>query len=161
MTTPAEFMPEARLRALGLELPVPPRPGGAYSPAVLVGDLLFLSGQFPIEHGALRFTGQIGGELTVAQGRAAAQLAALNVLAQIHAALGGFDRLVRLARVEGHVASAPGWNQAPAVLDAASSLFTTVLGERGVHVRSAFTPSRLPLDLAVELVVTAVVRPPP
>ncbi len=161
MTLPAETTPEARLRELGLVLPAPPRPGGAYSPAVLAGNLLFLSGQFPIEHGVPRFTGQVGATLTVAQGREAAQLAALNVLAQIRAALGGFDRLLHLARVEGHVASAPGWNQAPRVLDAASELFTTVLGARGVHARTAFTPSRLPLDLAVELVVTAVVRPAP
>lgn len=150
---------EQRLHQLGLTLPTPPRAGGAYAPAVVVGNLLFVSAQFPIVQGALRHTGQVGSTLTVAEGRAAAQLAALNVLAQIQAALGGFDRLVQLARVEGHVACAPGFREVPHVLDAASAVFNDVLGPRGVHARSAFTPERLPLDLAVELVVTAVVLP--
>lgn len=149
---------EARLDKLGLRLPAPPKPAGNYQPWRIAGDLLFLSGQFPIENGQLRHTGQVGTDLTEAEGYAAARLAALNVLAQIHAALGGFDRLETLARVEGHVASAPGWLNAPRVLDGASDLFIAVLGERGHHTRTAFTPERLPLNLAVELVVTAVIR---
>ncbi len=145
---------EARLDELGLRLPAPPKPAGNYQPWRIAGDLLFLSGQFPIENGQLRHTGQVGADLTEAEGYAAARLAALNVLA----ALGGFDRLETLARVEGHVASAPGWLNAPRVLDGASDLFIAVLGERGHHTRTAFTPDRLPLNLAVELVVTAVIR---
>ena len=77
------------------------------------------------------------------------------MLAQIHAALGGFDRLKTLLRVEGHIASAPGWNNAPKVLDAASDLFATVLRECGRHTRTAFTPPLLPLNSTLELVVTA------
>jgi enamine deaminase RidA (YjgF/YER057c/UK114 family) len=149
---------EQRLRELGLELPNPPQPAGNYRPWIVSGNFLFLSGQFPIESGQLRYTGRVGAELTEAQGREAAQLAALNVLAQIRVALNGFDRLVRLLRVEGHVASAPGWSSAPKVLDGASDLFVNVLGERGYHTRTAFTPARLPLDLTVELVVTLQVQ---
>ncbi|MDP3071404.1 MAG: RidA family protein [Opitutaceae bacterium] len=152
---------ESRLHQLGLRLPEPPKPAGNYQPWRIAGNLLFLSGQFPIEHGELRHTGQIGADLTEAEGYAAARLAALNTLAQIHSALGGFDRLESLARVEGHVAAAPGWLNAPRVLDGASDLFVAVLGERGWHTRAAFTPARLPLNLAVELVVTAVIHPPP
>jgi enamine deaminase RidA (YjgF/YER057c/UK114 family) len=88
-------------------------------------------------------------------------LAALNVLAQIKAALGGFDRLVSLVRVEGFVSSAPGWTNQPRVLDHASNLFAAVLGERGIHARSAIGTSQLPLNASVELVVTAAVAAPP
>ncbi len=149
---------EARLQELGLPLPTPPKPAGNYQPWLITGNLLFLSGQFPIENGQLRYTGQVGAELAEVDGCAAARLAALNVLAQIQSALDGFDRLETLARMEGHVASAPGWLNAPRVLDGASDLFVAVLGERGHHTRTAFTPARLPLNLAVELVVTAVIR---
>jgi enamine deaminase RidA (YjgF/YER057c/UK114 family) len=150
---------ETRLRELGLRLPDPPRPAGNYRPWLIANNLLFISAQFPIENGELRFTGQICAEVTEEQGYAAARLAALNVLAQIQAALGTFDRLETLARVEGHVASAPGWFNAPKVLDGASDLFVAALGQRGHHTRAAFTPARLPLNLTIELVVTAVIRP--
>ena len=149
---------EGRLKELGLTLPNPPRPAGNYQPWISSGNLLFLSGQFPIENGASRYVGRVGAELSEGDGYAAARLAASNVLAQIQAALGGFDRLDHLVRVEGHVASAPGWNNAPKVLDGASDLFASVLGERGRHTRTAFTPAQLPLNLAVELVVVATVK---
>jgi enamine deaminase RidA (YjgF/YER057c/UK114 family) len=149
---------EQRPKELGLTLPNPPKPAGNYQPWILAGELLYLSGQFPIENGAPRYTGRIGAELTEAEGYAAARLAALNVLAQIQAALGGFERLDHLVRVEGHIASAPGWNNAPKVLDGASDLFVSVLGEPGHHTRTAFTPAQLPLNLAIELVVVAAVK---
>ncbi|MCC7373489.1 MAG: RidA family protein [Verrucomicrobiales bacterium] len=149
---------DQQLRDLGLTLPAPPRPAGQYQPWIIAGNLLFLSGQFPIENGELRFTGRVGHELTEAQGHQAARLSALNVLAQLRSALNGFDRLETLARVEGHIASAPDWNNAPGVLDGASDLFNAVLRERGRHTRTAFTPPHLPYNLAIELVVTAVIR---
>ena len=149
---------EQRLKELGLTLPIPPKPAGNYQPWIRSGNLLFLSGQFPIENGALRYVGRVGAELSEADGYAAARFAALNVLAQIQAALGNFDRLESLVRVEGHIASAPGWNNAPKVLDGASDLFASVLGERARHARSAFTPAQLPLNLAIEIVVVAAVK---
>ena len=151
---------EIQLEKMGLVLPPAPQPAGNYQAAIRSGNLLFLSGQFPIENGQLRYTGRVGAELSEADGYAAARLAALNVLAQIHAALGGFDNLDTLLRVEGHVASAPGWNNAPKVLNGASDLFAQVLGDRGRHTRTAFTPPGLPWNLAVELVVTAAIKPP-
>ena len=149
----------SRLRELGIILPRPPQPAGNYSATVRVGNSLFLSGQFPIENGELKYTGRVGAELSEADGYAAAHLAALNVLAQIDASLGSLDRVDRLLRVEGHVASAPGWYNAPKVLDGASDLFASVLGERGRHTRAAFTPAQLPLNLSIELVVTVAVTP--
>jgi len=146
---------EERLKELGIELPSPPPSAGNYEPWILAGNLLFISGQFPIENGQPRYTGPVGTMLTEKQGYAAARLTALNVLAQIRAALGGFDRLESLVRVEGHIASASNWNNPPKVLDGASDLFLSVLGERGKHTRTAFVPTRLPLNLSIELVVTA------
>jgi enamine deaminase RidA (YjgF/YER057c/UK114 family) len=102
---------ETRLAKLGLALPKPTKPVGNYQPWILSGNLLYLSGQFPIQDGKLIYTGRVGAERTEADGYAAARLASLNVLAQIHAALGGFDRLKTLLRVEGHIASAPGLEQ--------------------------------------------------
>jgi enamine deaminase RidA (YjgF/YER057c/UK114 family) len=149
---------DLKLEDLGIKLPPAPKPAGNYSAFVRAGNLLFLSGQFSIEDGAPRYNGRVGAELSEEQGYAAARLAALNVLAQIRAALGGFDQLKHLVRVEGHVASAPGWHNTPLVLDGASDLFVAVLGERGRHARTAFNPSCLPWNLAVELVVTAAVK---
>src|SRR5262245_21888925 len=148
---------EQRLTELGIELPQAPAPAGNYQPWVFAGNLLFLSGQLPILNGKPQFTGQVGADLTEEQGYAAARLSALNVLAQIRLALGGFERLEGLVHVEGHVASAAGWNNVPKVLNGASDLFMSVLGERGNHTRSAFSPPRLPLNFAVELVVTALI----
>src|SRR5688572_22678250 len=99
---------EEQLEKMGLVLPPAPQPAGNYQAAIRSGRLLFLSGQFPVENGQLRYTGRVGAELSEADGYAAARLAALNVLAQIRAALGGFEQLDTLLRVEGHVASAPG-----------------------------------------------------
>jgi enamine deaminase RidA (YjgF/YER057c/UK114 family) len=150
---------EQRLKELGLTLPNPPKPAGNYQSWILSGHLLYLSGQFPIENGVPRYVGRVGAELSEEDGYAAALLAALNVLAQIQAALGNLDQLEHLVLVEGHIASAPGWNNAPKVLDGASDLFASVLGERGRHIRTAFTPAQLPLNLAIELVVVAAVKP--
>ena len=149
---------EQRLAKLGFELPEAPRALGSYRPAVLAGGLLFISGQLPMSNGKLAYIGRVGAELSEADGRAAAQLAALNVLAQIHAALGGFDRLLTLLRVEGHVSSAPGYFDQPRVIDAASELFSEVLGDKGAHTRAAFAPPALPRNAAIELVVIAAVE---
>lgn len=150
---------EQRLAKLGLQLPTPPRAVGSYRPAVLADGLLFISGQIPFSNGELKYRGRVGAELSEAEGEAAARLAALNVLAQINAALSGFERLVSLLRVEGHVSSAPGYFDQPRVLNAASDLFSEVLGEKGVHTRAAFAAAQLPLNASIELVVTAAASP--
>ncbi|MDJ0949279.1 MAG: RidA family protein [Alphaproteobacteria bacterium] len=148
----------ARLKALNLTLPVPPQPAGAYTSAIRANGILYLSGQFPIADGKPRYEGRVGAELSEEEGHAAARLAALNVLAQIDRALGGFEALVTIARVEGHVSSAPGWFNHPVVLDGASELFKAVLDERAGHTRSAMSHHQLPWNLPVELVVTAAVQ---
>jgi enamine deaminase RidA (YjgF/YER057c/UK114 family) len=142
----------------GHALPPAPKPAGNYAATVRAGNFLFVSGQFSTEDGAPKYRGRVGAELSQADGYAAARLAALNALAHIQEALGSLDHLEQLVRVEGHVASAPGWGNAPKVLDGASDLFVEALGERGRHTRSAFTPTQLPMNHVVELVVTATVK---
>jgi enamine deaminase RidA (YjgF/YER057c/UK114 family) len=146
---------DARLSELGIVLPEPPAAAGAYQPVVYRGNFGFVSGQFPFRQGRLAYAGRVGAELTHDHGRERAAIASLNVLAQVRAALGGWQRFGGLCRVEGHVASGPEFLKQPAVLDGASELFVRALGrELGAHARTAFHASRLPLDAPVELVVT-------
>lgn len=147
-----------RLAARGLVLPPPPQPLGSYTPVSQAGDLLFISGQLPLQDGKVVWQGQIGNDLTVEQGKRAAELAALNVLAQIHHHLGGFERLDHIVRVDGHIASAPGWFGQPAVLDGASDLFADVLGEKAGHARTISSHFQQPANAAVIVVVIAQVR---
>lgn len=135
-------------------LPAPPAPVGGYAAVVVRHGIGFVSGQFPIRDGALAFKGRVGLELTPDQGMEACKIAALNVLAQIHAATDGFASLDGLLRLDGHVASADGFDAQPAILDAASGILTDYLGDKGTHARAAFAHRRLPLDAAVELCVT-------
>ncbi len=146
---------DRRLTELGIELPAAPQPLGAYRAVVQAGSLLFLSGQLPIKNGALQFKGRVGAELSLDEGRAAAELTALNALAQIRHFLGGFDRLRQIVRLEGHVASAPDFFDQPKVLDGASDLLSRILGDRAGHARTAFGPASLPANAAIELVVIA------
>ncbi|MEQ6438207.1 RidA family protein [Comamonas sp. w2-DMI] len=147
-----------RLAARGLALPTPPRPLGRYTAVSQAGDLLFISGQLPLADGKIVWQGQVGRELSTEEGRHAAELAALNVLAQIHAHLGGFERLDHIVRLEGNVASAEGWFQQPAVIDGASELFADVLGDKAGHARTISSPSQLTANAAVILVVIAQMR---
>lgn len=148
---------ESRLAQLGFVLPSAPPAAGKYAPSMSAHGLLFISGQMPLREGRLEFPGRVGMELSEADGGAAARLAALNVLAQIHAALHGFDRLISLLRVDGYVSSSPGWGDQPRVLDSASQLFLDALGEKGRHARTAFAVPQLPFNASIELVVTAAV----
>lgn len=150
---------ESKLAARGLTLPSPPQPLGSYTAVSQAGDLLFISGQLPLRDGKVVWQGQVGQDLTVEQGKQAAELAALNVLAQINAHLGGFERLDHIVRVEGYVTSAPGMVSQPAVIDGASDLFADVLGERAGHARAVYSQSQQPANAAVILVVIAQVKP--
>ncbi|WP_137924912.1 RidA family protein [Cupriavidus sp. 2SB] len=150
---------ESKLSALNLQLPTPPTPLGSYTAVSRAGDLLFISGQLPLQNGKVVWQGQVGKDLTVEEGKQAAQMAALNVLAQIRAYLGGFDRLDHIVRLEGHVTSAPGCFDQPAVLDGASDLFASVLEEKAGHARAAYSQTQQPGNAAVILVVIAQIKP--
>ncbi|HEJ6323353.1 TPA: RidA family protein, partial [Pseudomonas aeruginosa] len=107
--------------------------GGAYQPVVLHAGIAYVSGQLPRQHGELRWTGKVGSELDLEQARQAARLCAARCLQALEEALGGLQRVERLLKVTGYVASAAGFVQQPAVIDAASEYFDEVLGARGGH----------------------------
>ncbi len=142
---------EARLTELGITLPLAPKPVATYIPAVRVGDLLFLSGTGPFKDGAIVYAGKLGEDLTVEQGYEAARLTLLNALAMVRQELGTLDRVTRVVRLTGHVASAEGFTQQPAVINGASDLLVQIFGEAGRHARLALGAAELPLNMAIEL----------
>lgn len=144
----------ARLAELGLALPPVVTPVGSYTPALKVGDLVYTSGQLPVVDGELRLRGKVAqgaeGDVTPEQATAAARQCALNALAAIDAHV-GIDRIVRVVKVVGFVASAPGFTGQPGVLNGASELLGEIFGEAGVHTRSAVGVAELPLGAPVEV----------
>ena len=143
---------EKRLKELNIELPPPPRPAGNYVPAVLTGNLLFLSGVGPRHADGSMITGKVGGELDIEQGYAAARLVALNMLANIRQAVGSLDRIGRVVKVLGMVNCTPEFDAMPKVINGFSDLFVEVLGEQhGRGARSAVGMVALPGQIAVEV----------
>ncbi len=142
---------EARLQSLGIVLPAAPNPVANYVPSCLVGNLLFISGQISRAADGTVTKGRLGADLTVDQGRAAARLSALNVLAQAKAAVGALDRIVHVIRLTGFVNAAPDFADHPQVVNGASDLMVEVLGDKGRHARVAVGVSSLPMGCAVEV----------
>ena len=146
---------EERLAALGLGLPEPPAPAGAYVPAKRSGNLIFVAGQLPMSADELKSVGRLGADVSFAEGYEAAKLCALNALSVLKAAAGSLEAVVQLVRVEGFVRSAEGFTDQPKVINGASELFAQVLGDRGSHARLAIGANELPLGASVELSVIA------
>ena len=149
---------DAKLAELGITLPPAPKPVATYIPAVRVGDLIFLSGTGPFKDGQIAFAGKLGRDLTVEQGYEAARLTLLNALAMVRQELGTLDRVVRIVRLTGHVASAEGFTQQPAVINGASDLLVRIFGEAGRHARLALGAAELPLNMCIELELILQVR---
>jgi len=144
-----------RLRDLGIQLPTPPQPAGAYTRSVRSGNQIFVSGQLPLADGEMAFCGPVGDAgLSVEDGAAAARLCALNALSILNADAGGLDGL-RILRMTGYVATAGDFTGQAQVMNGASELMAAVLGEPRIHARVAVGVQRLPLDAAVELEVIA------
>ena len=143
-----------RLLSHGYVLPAPAPPIGLYEPYRLDRGTGYLAGQMPWQNGEYAWCGRVGSELTPEQGRRAAVITALNVLAGVQRALGGFERLRGLLRVDGYVASSSDFVEQPYVLDAASEILLLALGERGKHARTAHAPERMPKNTSVKLVAT-------
>lgn len=143
-----------RLAELGIELPSVAVPAGAYVPAVVDGHLVFTAGQIPFVDGALPATGKVGSGDGLVDPEVAKDLArtcALNGLAAVADVLGSLDRVTRIVKVTGFVASAPGFNGQPGVINGASEVLGDVFGEAGRHARSAVGVAELPLDAPVEV----------
>jgi enamine deaminase RidA (YjgF/YER057c/UK114 family) len=142
---------EATLDRLGLSLPAAPAPAANYVPFVDAGGLLHVSGQISqAEDGAL-ILGQLGENLDVAAGKVAAERCALSIIAQVKAAVGDLDRVVRFVKLGVFVNSATGFTQQPEVANGASDLLVAVFGEKGRHARSAVGVPALPRGVAVEI----------
>ena len=142
---------EQRLKDLGIELPRPPTPLGAYVEAVQSGNLLFLSGTLPVEGGVPKFLGRIGGELSIDDGRRATRLAALNALALAKAHLGSLDKVTRVVRLGVALVTTPEFREHPKVADAASELLVSVFGADKVSTRLVYGMASLPVGVCVVL----------
>jgi enamine deaminase RidA (YjgF/YER057c/UK114 family) len=140
----------ARLGELGIELPEVAKPLASYVPAVRSGNLVYTAGQLPTQAGKLAAAGKIGADVTPEEGKALARICALNALAAVDS-LVGIDAVTQVVKVVGFVASAPGFNGQPGVVNGASDLLAEVFGDRGSHARSAVGVSELPLDAPVEV----------
>jgi len=147
-----------RLAALGLTLPPVTAPAAAYVPAVRTGSYIYVSGQVPVADGKIAATGKVGAEVSTEDAAGLARICALSALAAAADAAGGLENISRIVKVVGFVASAPGFNGQPQVINGASELLIEVLGEDGRHARSAVGVAELPLNVPVEVELIAEVR---
>jgi enamine deaminase RidA (YjgF/YER057c/UK114 family) len=143
---------DRRLEELGISIPrASPSPAGTYVPAVISGNQVFTAGQLPFVDGTLPFTGKVGAEVTPEDARACAERSALNALSAVAEVLGSLDRVTRIVKVVGFVASDPSFTAQPGVINGASEVLGAIFGEAGVHARSAVGVAVLPLDSPVEV----------
>ena len=151
----------ARLAELGIDIPDVAAPVAAYVPAVIHGDLVFSSGQLPFISGALPATGKVGeghGLVPASDAKDYARTAALNALAAVKSVIGDLDRVTRIVKVVGFVASDPSFSGQPGVINGASEVLGEIFGDAGIHARSAVGVAVLPLDSPVEVEITVAFR---
>jgi enamine deaminase RidA (YjgF/YER057c/UK114 family) len=142
----------ARLKEMGISLPQAAAPAANYVPYVIAGNVLHISGQLPLEDGKIAVTGHLGRNVDVAAGQRAAELCAINILAQASAALGGdLGRIKRVVKLNGFVASVPEFVEQHLVINGASNLIANILGDAGKHARAAVGMAALPMNAAVEI----------
>lgn len=142
---------EQKLADLGITLPTPVAPLANYVPVVRTGTLLFVSGQLSIDGAGTLITGKLGGGVEIETGRNAARQCAINILAQVKAAVGDLEKVVRVVKLVGFVNSTPDFVDQPKVMNGCSDLLVEVLGDKGRHARSAVGIAALPFDAAVEV----------
>jgi enamine deaminase RidA (YjgF/YER057c/UK114 family) len=142
---------EDRLRELGHTLPEPPTPKGVYVTAVEANGMLYTAGSSCFEEGRIKYEGKLGSDLTIEQGRDAAQCTMLNLLSVVKQQIDDLDKIERVVKVVGFIASAPGFGNQPEVLNGASELLGEVLGERGKHARSVVGVNELPMNTPIEI----------
>lgn len=145
---------ETKLAELGITLPTPAAPIANYVPAVRAGNLLFVSGQVCLgSDGKMSelHKGKLGAEISLEEGQSAARLCAINVLAQVKAALNDLDKVRRCVRLGGFINALPTFAQIPLVMNGASDLIVAALGDKGRHARTTVGVAELPFDAAVEV----------
>ena len=143
-------MIEEKLKTLEITLPTPPTPAGSYVPAIKTGNLLFISGQIPMENGKLIFTGKVTDD-NMETAKKSAKMCAINLLAQMKRELGSLDKVTKIVRISGFVNSDPEFYQHPKIINAASDLFFEIFGDKGKHSRIAVGVSCLPLNSMTEI----------
>ncbi|WP_306120130.1 MULTISPECIES: RidA family protein [unclassified Roseitalea] len=151
-------MHEERLKSLGINLPDPASPSFNYVPVTVHRGVAYVSGQVPKVDGEVRVFGKVGAEVDLETAQGEARVCVLQGLACLRAELGSLDRIERILKINGYVASAPGFNGQPSVLDAASDLLGEIFGAAGRHARAAVGVAELPRDCAVEIEMTVAVR---
>jgi len=141
---------EEKIKSIGIKLPNPPSPAGSYIPVVKSGNLLYVSGQNPMEDGKVAFTGKVS-DTNIETAQKSARICAINILAQLKKELGDLEKISRIVRLSGFVNSVPEFTQQPKVINAASDLFYEIFGESGKHSRIAVGVSSLPLNSMTEI----------
>jgi len=141
---------EEKIKSIGIKLPIPPNPAGSYIPVVKSGNLLFVSGQIPMEDGKVAFTGKVS-DANIETAQKSARMCAINILAQLKKELGDLEKISKIVRLSGFVNSVPEFTQQPKVINAASDLLYEIFGECGKHSRIAVGVSSLPLNSMTEI----------
>jgi enamine deaminase RidA (YjgF/YER057c/UK114 family) len=148
-------MIEEKILALGIELPNAPQSAGSYVQVVITGNLVFVSGQLPVEPGSIpmqiKFKGKVGKDISLEEGQEAARLCTINALAQLKSTLGSLEKIRKFVKVSGFVNCDASFSNHPQVINGASDFIVQLFGEKGRHSRSAIGVNSLPLDSAVEL----------
>lgn len=152
---------EQKLQEMGIVLSEPAKPLAAYVPAVQAGDFVYVSGQLPTVSGQLQAKGLVGSDVRPEHAKEAARICAINCLAALKSVVGDLDRVKRIVKVVGYVASAPGFTAQPAVVNGASEFLVQVFGEAGVHARAAVGVAELPLGAPCEIELIAHVEQAP
>ena len=143
-------MIEEKIKSIGISIPVPPTPAGSYIPLVKTGNLLYVSGQIPLQDGKVAFTGKVSEE-NIETAQKSARICAINILAQLKKELGDLEKISRFVRLSGFVNSGPEFTQHPKVINAASDLLYEIFGDVGKHTRIAVGVSSLPLNSMTEI----------
>ena len=138
------------MKSIGVKLPIPPSPAGSYIPVVKSGNLLYVSGQIPMEDGKITFTGKVS-DRNIEAAQKSARICAINILAQIKKEIGDLEKISKIVKLSGFVNSVPEFTQQPKVINAASDLFYEIFGDSGKHARIAVGVSSLPLDSMTEI----------
>jgi len=141
---------DEKIKSLGISLPIPPSPAGSYIPVVKSGNLLYVSGQIPMEAGKVVFTGKVS-DTNIETAQKSSRICAINILAQLKKELGDLEKISKIVRISGFVNSVPEFTQQPKVINAASDLFYEIFGECGKHSRIAVGVSSLPLNSMTEI----------
>ena len=139
------------MKELEISLPTPPKPAGSYIPIVTSGNLVFVSGQIPMENGQMKYQGKVPDVQSIQNAQNASKLCIINALSQVNAYFGTLENVEKIVRISGFVNSEESFTEHPKVINAASELLVDIFGEKGKHSRIAVGVSSLPLNATVEI----------